>query len=86
VELPLRLSEMVGFRGGKGGLLCCWYRAVGLEEREATASTVWVVDGQLDDEEEVFGRRGASYCFYTLDTVGTERVEAHAVFFLYEVF
>jgi len=84
VGLSLRLSEMVEFSGGKGGLLCFWCRVAGIGGREATSSTVWV--GYLDDEEEVFGRWFPADRFYPLDTTGTERVEAHAVFFLYEVF
>ena len=84
VGLSLRLSEMVAFSGGKGGLLYCWCGVARREGREVTASTVWV--GRLDNEEKVFGRRRAADCFYSLNTVGAERVEAHAVFFVYKVF
>ena len=53
-------------------------------QKGGAASTVWV--GRLDNEEKVFGRRRAADCFYSLKTVGAERVEAHAVFFVYKVF
>jgi hypothetical protein len=83
-RLSLRLSEMVAFSGGKGGLWYCCYGVAGMKEPEATASTVWV--RCLDNEEKVFGRRRAVDCFYPLKTVGAERVEADTVFFLSEVF
>jgi len=83
-RLSLRLSEMVAFSGGKGGLLYCWCGVARREGREVTASTVGV--GRLDNEEKVFDRRRAADCFYPLKTVGAERVEADTVFFLYKVF